>query len=284
MMIRLPRVLIVLLMTCCLVSSCASRSSEDVFRRSYDYVIESAERRIDDGDYGRAFVLADALLNVNAFDTRALVIKDEAVAGNPDLARLEDRELLGRNFPLRLSRRSGIPVKILLWPVNLFTDLLDCLTVEAGLGLGVGAKAQVTEPASIGGQFSLGASYVGLQNRHPAVRATFDEYLDFFPFELKATSEASYGTFGAYAAKHSGTGVKKPSDRLYHRARDYWAVGAEASAAIVNVNVKLHPLQLGDWIAGIFFFDPLTDNVGTTKSVGRLDPDEMDAIRRLVRN
>jgi hypothetical protein len=41
---------------------------------------------------------------------------------------------------------------------------------------------------------------------------------------------------------------------------------------------------LGDWVAGIFFFDPLTDNVGTTKSVGRLDEDEMDAIRRLVRN
>ena len=275
--------LLCLLVVAPLLCSCATRSSPEAFQRSYEFVLDSAERRLEAGEHGKAFVLADAIMGVDPYDERAVRIKAQAVQREPDLARLERRSGLGRNVPLRQSRRSAFPIKILLWPVNLVVDLLDVVTVEVGPGIGVGAKAQVTEPLSLGAQLSLGATYVGLQGRHPAVRAAFEQYLDLFPLEFRGIAEASFGTFGAYAAEHKGTGVKAPSDRLYQRARDYWAIGAEASAGLVNANVKIHPVQIGDWLAGIFFFDPLTDNVGTTKSIGRLDTDEKDAIRRLVR-
>ena len=54
-------------------------------------------------------------------------------------------------------------------------------------------------------------------------------------------------------------------------------------AVLWCANVKVHPVQLFDWLGGIFFFDPMVDNVGTTRTIGKLDADEKEAIARLLK-
>lgn len=265
-----------------LVCSCARRPSPDVYQRSYDFVKQSAERNVQSGEYGKAYYLTSILLDASPRDLEVMAIQDRALVGDPSLKRLDRRETLGRNRPLRTSSGASVPGKVLLWPVNLITDLLDIVTIEVGVGIGAGAKAQVTEPVSAGAQFSLGQTMLGFQTRHPSVRAAFENYLDIFPFEIRALSEASYGTFGASAVNHGGTGFKVPSDRLYMNRRDYYAIGAEVLAGIPAAKVQVHPLQLYDWLLGLIFVDPMMDNVGSSKSIGRLDPDELEAVKRLI--
>lgn len=265
-----------------LVTSCARRPSPEVHQRSYDFVKQSAQRNLDRGEFGKAYYLSSILLDASPRDLEVMQIQDRALAGEPKLKRLDRRETLGRNRPLRTSRGLSVPGKVVLWPVNLITDLLDVFTIEVGVGLGAGAKAQVTEPVSAGAQFALGQTMVGFQTRHPSVRAAFENYIDIFPFEIRGVSEASYGTFGASAVNHGGTGFKVPSDRLYMNRRDYYGIGAEVLAGVPAAKVQVHPLQLYDWLLGLVFIDPMMDNVGSSKSIGRLDPDEREAVKRLI--
>ncbi len=94
--------------------------------------------------------------------------------------------------------------------------------------------------------------------------------------------EAAFSTGGASSVNYGGFGIKHPSDAPNKELRDYWAVGAQAQVGIIAVNLKIHPLQLADFLATIVFLDPLYDNVGSTRSI-HFDEDEEEAVKRVAR-
>ena len=44
-------------------------------------------------------------------------------------------------------------------------------------------------------------------------------------------------------------------DAVYQGDRDYWAVGARATALVVGAEARVHPLELADALAGFVFID-----------------------------
>lgn len=280
--IRLSLLLLVVLLAL-LCSGCARKLSADAYDRNYALLKDAAEKHLASGEYGAAYVLSRVLLDSDPGDSRAIEIRQEAIAQKPTLAKLDSRKVLGSNFAMRETRNISTTGKVLLWPVNFFTDLLDIITVEVGVCLGVGAKAQVTDAAAAGAQISAGQTTIGFRNRHPGVRASIENFLDILPIQLRALAETAAGTHGVYALSYGGAGTKWPKARPYQQARDYWSIGAQAEAGIIAANVEVHPIQLWDWITGLVFFDSLNDNIGPTKGI-RLDSVEKEVIKSLLTN
>ena len=80
----------------------------------------------------------------------------------------------------------------------------------------------------------------------------------------------------------SSTGAHRPSDPLYEDLRDYWALGASATAGIVGAEVDFHPLQLADFLVGILGVDFLNDDLAYTRSL-ELDDIESKLVAELRR-
>ena len=53
------------------------------------------------------------------------------------------------------------------------------------------------------------------------------------------------------------SGMQMPNESIFaDRIKDYWALEVEA-AALIDVKFGLHPLNIADFITGIFFYDLL---------------------------
>jgi hypothetical protein len=91
---------------------------------------------------------------------------------------------------------------------------------------------------------------------------------------------ALVGTSGVYSSADSSNGLHRPMARLYQDLRDYWALGASATAGFIGVEVDLHPLQLADFFAGIVGVDFLNDDLAHTRRL-RLDVVESKLVAEL---
>jgi hypothetical protein len=78
---------------------------------------------------------------------------------------------------------------------------------------------------------------------------------------------ALIGTSGTRGSADSSKGIHRPSAPLYQQFRDYWALGANATAGIVGVEVDFHPLQLADFFAGVVGLDFLNDDLAHTRGL-----------------
>jgi hypothetical protein len=258
----------------------------ELYRLSFSRLQDSASRYQAAHQYPEAIYLSRALLDAEPANQDVLNLLAESLAAAPECGFMVRKRLLGVNLSDR-SRNPKMPVAgaIVLYPLNRALDIIDLVTVEAGVCLGVGAKAAVTDALGAGAQVSAGEVLIGLNRRHLSSRATVDEFLEILPVETRAFLEARAYTGGAYAFTYGNAGVKKPSNAIYQRARDYWSVGARAEAAIAAVNAEVHPLELWDFVGGIFFLDPLKDDVGVTRGIALapLDKAMLEGLAKQVR-
>ncbi len=264
------------------VSSCAGRVTPEEFDRAYGLLLGSAQQELAQGNTLKAYVIADQLLNADPSNGEAFEVKSAALRADGDLDRFERRGFLGSNMQVRESRNAGVLTKIVAWPLNVVLDLLDVITVEVGGTIGAGVKAQATEALAVGVQFSGGQTVFGFRNRNLGTRLTVEQYVDLLIFEIRTLAEAQFNTGGGKSLTFDGTGFKQPGDAPYQTVRDYWAVGVEAEIGILALNLKIHPVQVIDWVGTIFFFDMLNDNVGSTRGVN-FDSDEKEAFKRLMK-
>lgn len=273
---------VVLLLSLTTLMSCAGKVSPDLYERSYTLLKDSAERSSLNENHLKAYVITEFLLGEDPTREDVFAIKAAALRANSDLQRFEDRDILGSNLKLREKTDAGAGVRIITWPVNVLLDLIDVVTVEVGACLGAGVKAQVTDAVAVGGQLSAGQTVFGFRNRNFGTRVTIEEYLDLVFFEFRTLAEGVFNTGGARAISYSGAGVKAPTDPPNQHTRDYWAVGAQAEVGIIALNVQVHPLQVWDFLATVFFLDPLHDNIASTRGV-KFDPDEIEAVKYIMR-
>lgn len=251
----------------CMVSGCG-HFNKAVYENSFITLQESAAKYSEQGRYEEVVYITRALLDSEPdnYDVRRL--QDTAVAAQPATAAMVNKSLFGANLSDRITDEN-FPIlgSILMYIPNRILDFIDLITVEAGLCFGIGAKAQATDAFSVGLQGSVGEAMFGLVSRNLSVRATQEEFVHLLPFGSGYLSEARAYTAGTYGMMSSQNGLKAPTDHMYQRARDYWAIGAQAEALSVAANVKFHPVEVFDFITGFFFFDPLKDDIGLTRPI-----------------
>ena len=147
---------------------------------------------------------------------------------------------------------------ILMYIPNRIMDLLDIFSIK--LGTGATAKLRVRTTHAIGFGYGIGPSGMvewGYGRRYGAALETFNEifFLADGYYDLKR--EYSHGNLTDFWYEKQG--MQFPGDPLFtqHKACDYWALELEA-AALVGLKVAFHPLELADFICGIFCYDGIS--------------------------
>jgi|GEM_PF-862514 len=242
--------------------------NKKIYEDSFITLQQSAAAYTEQGRYEEVVYITRALLDAEPDNYEVKRLQDIAVAAQPGTAAMVNKPQLGANLSDRVTDEDfSLLGKIFLYIPNRIFDLLDLFTVEAGGCLGIGAKVQVTDGFSVGLQAAAGEAMFGLDRRNISVRATQEEFAHLLPAGSVYLSEARASTSGSYGMMSSQSGLKLPSDQMYQRARDYWAIGAQAEALGIAANVKFHPLELFDFLAGFFLFDPLKDDIGSTRPI-----------------
>lgn len=262
----------VLLVLACIVSGCGlfnkKQFNKNIYDKSFTTLQQSAVQYMDKGDHEEVVYITRALLEAEPNNLEVQKLQKQALAAQPSASILVKKSMLGSNLTDRVPKE-GFPWwgRVLLYVPNRVFDLIDLVTVEVGYCFGIGVKAQVTDFASVGAQATAGEAVAGINRRHLSVRASQEEYFHFLPFGAVLLSEARAYTGDAYSLTTDQAGIKFPTDLIYQRSRDFWSIGAQAQALVVAANVQLHPIEFFDFICGFVFYDPLEDDLGSTRPI-----------------
>jgi hypothetical protein len=190
--------------------------------------------------------------------------------------------LLGMNRKLRPEVVRRPWVRALLWLPDRVLDLLDVVTVGIHLGPGAFADAHVTRALQVsGGARTTGG--LGLhEHRSLGMKSQAEAGLTLVAVGAQSYAGAVVGTSGAHGAADSSRGVHDPAAPLYRQLRDYWAIGASATALFLGFEVDLHPVQLADFAAGIVGLDFLNDDLAHTRGL-KLDTVEHELLTEIWR-
>lgn len=263
--------------------SCAS-FNQDAYTTAFSVLRQSAYKYQGEGKNVEVVYITRTLLDAEPENGEVQALQDKAIEAEPETSILIHKSILGANLNDRISN-TNFPWfgRILLYIPNRFLDFLDLFSLEGGLCDGVGAKVKVTDAASLGAQVSLGEIMFGLNRRHLSARGTVEEFFEFFPFGFSYTAEGRGYTGGAYGISIPHAGIKRPTDRIYQRARDYWGVGAQIEFFVPAALLEVHPVEIFDFFAGLIFFDPLKDDIGVSRGIEfELTDNETASIQELV--
>jgi len=226
---------------------------------------------------GKAVLLAVAMASLTTTALSGAATEPPASAAAPAasgewFAADRDRRIVDEG------EKPGAVPHILLYPVNRVCDLLDLLSVQLGFGFGVHVNAHATRALQMG----MGASAVsrlGFDRRRAGLCNDAKAELSLLPFTLEYFKRQN--AFGAFHDYSTGRGMPY----LYTRHRDYWAVGAEATVAIINIGAEVHISELPDALLGFFGIDYLRDDwphSGSGQEKNDLSPEDAGAIQRVV--
>ncbi len=173
----------------------------------------------------------------------------------------EEEQIELNPFEKRVYSSPGwrIGMAVLMWLPNRLLDLADCFSLGVGLGVDVGFNAQVTQlcrfGASTGGYSLIDWTYrrqVGF-----AVQSGWDISFLWFGVEDIVRDNVT-GTMKPYWI--DAVGIQMPFDSAYASGcRDYWAIGAEIGL-FSNVRAYIHPIEIADFICGLFFIDVISND------------------------
>lgn len=262
------------------VSGCATFNLNE-YSSAFKEVNGYAEKHMENNEYPQSLILYRSLFDAEPTNTDITKKLDGILENAPELSRLLSKKMLGSNITDRMPNKDfGLGGKIALYLPNRILDILDIITCEVGICLGLGAGFKATEYVTAGAQVSSGEALIGLNRRHFSGRGTMEEYIELFPVEARAIIEARAYTGGIYSMMYTSAGLKNPEDTIFQRARDFWALSASAEALIVATRVEVHPIEFWDFFAGWLMFDPLCDDMGTSKAI-KLTDTEKNALIRL---
>lgn len=254
-------------------------ASDQAMRREalVDENLKYADRHLKKGEKEEAAQLYMAVLLVDPGNARAEAGLAEAPDHGPFIM---EPSLLGKNRTRRVLRKSPA-LWIVLYPVNVILDVLDIVSFRVGLEGGVYASAHVTRAMNVTAGAGGGSSLGWWQKREFAVGTGHVAGLGLGPFSLEAEGDHRAGTHGITARSFDIHGLNRPSDFVYQRYRDFWSIGVRGIALVAGVEVEVHPVEIADALASIFFLDFLHDDIGHTRGLGLKAP-ELEAMQEMI--
>jgi len=130
---------------------------------------------------------------------------------------------------------------------------LDMLSVQVGFGFGVHVNAHATRAAQVGFGGSA-VSRFGFDGRQGGLCNESKGEFSLLPFTTEGFRRSNaFGGFTDYS-------IPEDCATLYRLHRDYMGLGAEATAAILNVGAEIHPVEIFDFAFGLFGVDLSQDD------------------------
>ena len=150
---------------------------------------------------------------------------------------------------------------LLMYIPNLFMDLGDIFSLSLGVGSEAGVEARITRWFQVGGMY--GQDYFVEKAYNRTYGGGYSDGYDFALGALQSEVRVVDPTIGKTPLcilKNKNAKVQRPSDELYkNKNRDFWGVGFDAGWLIL-VGFELHPVEIADFITGIFAYDLTGDN------------------------
>ncbi|NOY75760.1 MAG: hypothetical protein GXP32_08210 [Kiritimatiellaeota bacterium] len=151
---------------------------------------------------------------------------------------------------------------LLLYLPNVLLDLSDIFTLGLSIGSRAGATVKVTRWCQFGGTY--GEDYFVEKAFDRQIGGGYEKVVAFQLAALAGESsyvDAPFGTVQEYILKESKARVLSPNDEVYeNKVRDFWAIGATAGW-LVNVKAYVHPVEIADFVLGLFFIDFRDDDI-----------------------
>ncbi len=229
-----------------------------------NHAMRSSTERMAQGNAIESFQLAHAVSEVDP-DYPGV---QAALAGLPaDLENLFNNSFLGSNVAIRQPIDVAWYEHVLWYIPDRILDVFDIVSFDVHLGFGLWVDAHVTRAV----QFAFGArSVAGLgwhDHRSLGVLAQAEAGFNILPFGVEVISGFQAGTSGVQGGSFGEGGLHMFSSPLYRDFRDYWAIGGGATVLFAGAEADVHPVEIADFIVGLFFFDPLNDDFGSTTGV-----------------
>ena len=160
------------------------------------------------------------------------------------------------------SVRSVIVGKFLCYLPNLVMDLLDIFTLDLKAGLFAGAGARVTRAFGFGGLCGTnGGIYKEINRQYGiALEDGYQAQMGFLTVEDISIINPIGSVKEVWAHGSNFPTCNESIYNLYTGARDYWAIEAYLYF-LAGAKVGLHPIEIADFITGIFFYDLKGDDI-----------------------
>ena len=152
--------------------------------------------------------------------------------------------------------------KLILYFPNRVMDFLDIVDISLGFGPTVKANVWVTRYFAFGGGIGGSAKVIKGYNRQYGAGLQSGWNASFMMLtaenvEMTDTTRNVQRYFCCYQ------GVPSLNDSVYNfwtGPRDIFSIGAEG-ALFAELDVEVHPFEIADFVAGIFFLDPKGDDM-----------------------
>jgi len=151
--------------------------------------------------------------------------------------------------------------RLALYIPNVLVDALDTFSVNVGFGAIAEARLMATRAVDVGAGWGLTAKMFKAHNRQYGFGIEEGWYWSFiFVGEESYTIRDSTSLVDKYIEMRAG--FPSPTRRCYDifsGSRDYWAIGG-ALGLLIDGEVYIHPVELADFVLGLFLIDIKNDN------------------------
>ena len=151
--------------------------------------------------------------------------------------------------------------RLALYIPNVLVDALDTFSVNVGFGAIAEARLMATRAVDVGAGWGLTAKMFKAHNRQYGFGIEEGWYWSFiFVGEESYTIRDSTSLVDKYIEMRAG--FPSPTRRcydIYSGSRDYWAIGG-ALGLLIDGEVYIHPVELADFVLGLFLIDIKNDN------------------------
>lgn len=154
--------------------------------------------------------------------------------------------------------------KMTLYFPNRILDLMDTFTLNIGGGPTAHAELYATHSCKAGGGITYTWRLMKDFNRQYGYAAQNGWGLYFPEFISEDLERRPASSLVKEFWQHSDGEMPSPSNPVFdpvEGARDYWEIGGSLGAAIIDVDVSIHPVELLDAVLGFFFIDIRNDDL-----------------------
>ena len=151
--------------------------------------------------------------------------------------------------------------RLILYVPNRLVDLADIFDLSVGFGPKVKAKVWATRYMAFGAGIGTSAKIIKGYNRQYGFGLESGENISFAMFSADDTKMYET-TRGVQKYFIYDFGIPSIDDKVYNfwrGPRDIFSIGVELALG-VDGKAELHPFEIVDFLAGIFFLDPKGDD------------------------
>lgn len=241
--------------------NCAARPDYKDAHLSATSLLEDAEQSLKEGKVNEAAELIRIVSRLYPGDSRVVHLLEQL----PPKIRysLSESSYSGYNRPKGTVNEYSFLSRLAFYIPDRILDFLDIFSFNLKLGPQIGGSAWLTRGFQVTIYAGQTITFGWSQKRNLGIAEESLAEFGIGPAVPIAISARRVGT-GQKTNIDGGFGLHTPTQQLYQDYRDYWSSGSKAGLIIIGAEFEWHWLEIADLITGVFFYDLLDDDIGST--------------------